>query len=181
MQIVSETTTKPAKNKSARDNKSAPSKMGRPSSYNQKQADEIIELITQGSSLRDIVELGYPSAPTLFRWMEANEDFRKQYARAREEQAEFMVSEIINIADTEEDPAKARNRIDARKWAAMKLLPKVYGDRQDVNINQTVSIAHAEALMMLANKAREAKQLESPIIDVTPQRFVDPLPSEEDQ
>ena len=176
---MSETTTKPAKNKSA------PSKMGRPSSYNQKQADEIIELITQGSSLRDIVELGYPSAPTLFRWMEANEDFRKQYARAREEQAEFMVSEIISIADNEADPAKARNRIDARKWAAMKLLPKVYGDRQEVNVNQTVSLAHAEALIMLANKAKEAKQLESPIIDITPtdlsQRFVDPLPDEQDQ
>jgi len=156
-------------------------KQGRPSSYNQEQADEIIELITNGASLRDIADMGYPSAPTLFRWMESNEDFRKQYARAREEQAEFMVSEIINIADTEEDPAKARNRIDARKWAAMKLLPKVYGDRQEVNINQTVSIAHAEALMTLAARAKEAKQLQAPTIELEAQRFVDPIPPEEDQ
>jgi hypothetical protein len=144
-------------------------------------ADKIIEHISEGKSLASATQYGMPPASTVFRWMEDNEDFRKRYARAREEQAELLVSEIIEIADTEEDPAKARNRIDARKWAAMKLLPKVYGDRQEVNINQTVSIAHAEALMTLANRAREAKQLQAPTIDITPQRFVDPIPDEEDQ
>jgi hypothetical protein len=158
-----------------------PKKMGRPSSYNDEMADKIIEHISEGKSLASATQYGMPPASTVFRWMEDNEDFRKRYARAREEQAELLVSEIIEIADTEEDPAKARNRIDARKWAAMKLLPKVYGDRQEVNINQTVSIAHAEALMTLANRAREAKQLQAPTIDITPQRFVDPIPDEEDQ
>jgi hypothetical protein len=158
-----------------------PKKIGRPSSYNDEMADKIIEHISEGKSLASATQYGMPPASTVFRWMEDNEDFRKRYARAREEQAELLVSEIIEIADTEEDPAKARNRIDARKWAAMKLLPKVYGDRQEVNINQTVSIAHAEALMTLANRAREAKQLQAPTIDITPQRFVDPIPTEEDQ
>ncbi len=52
-----------------------------------------------------------------------------RYARAREEQADFYADEIITIADTEPDAAIARVRIDARKWTASKLRPKVYGDR----------------------------------------------------
>ena len=49
--------------------------------------------------------------------------------RAREKQADFYADEIITIADTEPDAAIARVRIDARKWTASKLRPKVYGDR----------------------------------------------------
>ncbi len=52
-----------------------------------------------------------------------------RYARARGEQADFYADEIITIADTEPDAAIARVRIDARKWAASKLRPKVYGDK----------------------------------------------------
>jgi len=54
------------------------------------------------------------------------------YARAREDQADWHADEIVAIADTETDAAKARNRIDARKWKAAKLKPKVYGDRVNV-------------------------------------------------
>jgi hypothetical protein len=39
---------------------------------------------------------------------------------------------IVEIADTEPDAATARTRIDARKWVASKLLPKVYGDQVNV-------------------------------------------------
>jgi hypothetical protein len=48
-----------------------------------------------------------------------------QYARAREEQAETLVGEIIEIADLEPDTNRARVRIDARKWYASKVLPKL--------------------------------------------------------
>lgn len=61
------------------------------------------------------------------------------YARAREEQAETLAAQITDLAD-EEPPTLAnggydsaavnrqRLRIDARKWIASKLKPKVYGD-----------------------------------------------------
>ncbi len=52
-----------------------------------------------------------------------------QYARAREEQADFYADEIVTIADTEPDAATARVRVDARKWVASKLKPKRYGDK----------------------------------------------------
>lgn len=56
----------------------------------------------------------------------------EQYARARARQAEHYASEIIEIADTAEDAQLARLQVDARKWVASKLLPKVYGDKQEI-------------------------------------------------
>ena len=182
MQLVSETDKKPAKNKSspAKD-ASEKNKGGRPASYSLELAEEICEHVATGGFISQLQEKGLPSHTTISRWLNENEEFSAMFARAREQRAETFADQIVHIADTEEDAAKARVRVDARKFVASKLLPRTYGDKQEVNINQTVSIADAEALMTLAARAREAKQLESPIIDITPKRFVDPLPLEEDQ
>lgn len=131
---------------------------GRPSSYTKKVADIICERLADGESLRSICAGDkMPRKTTVFRWLKANAAFRDQYARARELQADGYVDEIIEIADEEciyvrkldgkavdaDDPddsmveavfdktAVMRNklRIDARKWVASKLRPKVYGDR----------------------------------------------------
>lgn len=88
-----------------------------------------------------------PSAPTFFKWLAANEGFAKQYARAREEQAEFFADEIKDIADEQPPTIRDREgeavgvrmdsafvawqrlRIDSRKWVASKLKPKTYGEK----------------------------------------------------
>lgn len=76
-----------------------------------------------------------PDTSTVFRWLAKHEDFREQYARAREEQAETHADEIIDIADDfADDPNSRRVRIDARKWIASKLKPKKYGDKTDHNV-----------------------------------------------
>ncbi len=67
------------------------------------------------------------------------------YDRAQKARAEFWVEEIVDIADTEQDSSKARNRIDARRWYATKMQPNKYGERIDVNVNQVVSITDALA------------------------------------
>lgn len=92
-----------------------------------------------------------PSARTVHRWLVANEEFRQQYAHAREAQAETLFDEILDIADDgrndwmvrrgrgDEDLgwkengeaiSRARLRVEARKWMASKLAPKKYGERQ---------------------------------------------------
>jgi hypothetical protein len=181
---------KPAKNKPAPSKQSAgkqgqdkeeTNKVGRPAAYSEELAERICEHVANGGFVSQLQKKGLPSHTTISRWLNEKEEFSAMFARAREQRAETFADQIVEIADTEEDAAKARVRVDARKFVASKLLPRTYGDKQEVNINQTVSIAHAEALMMLANRAREAKQLESPIIELEARRFVDPLPSEEDQ
>ena len=107
--------------------------MARPSSFNQALADEICERLSGGESLRSIcTDRHMPEKTAVFRWLLANEAFANQYARARESQADSLFDDVLDIADTEDDPKKARVRIDARKWMAGKLRPKVYGDKIDV-------------------------------------------------
>lgn len=105
-------------------------KIGRPSSFTQQTADTICDRIGTGESLRTICQSdGMPAMATVFRWLAANEAFREQYARAREQQGDVYADEVVLIADGEGDPNDKRVRIDARKWAAGKLRPKVYGDK----------------------------------------------------
>lgn len=127
---------------------------GRPTTYNESTANEILERIVSGESLRSIVKDDHmPVISTVFRWMSHNEEFSKQYTRAKEEQAELLADEIIAISDEENTTVKsyeggltevvfdstavARNRlrVDARKWVAAKLKPKKYGDKMELSGN----------------------------------------------
>ncbi len=117
-------------------------KIGRPSKYSDELAEKICEKIANGRSLRSIcAEDGVPPMKTIYRWLEANEEFRHQYARAREKQADYFAEEIIEIADSAEAESaavsKAKLQIDARKWAASKIAPKKYGDKQEIDVKSS--------------------------------------------
>lgn len=94
---------------------------------------EVLARLSKGESLRQICKDAHlPNKDTWLDWCAAKPDLADQYARARERQAEHYASEIIEIADTADDAQIARLQIDARKWVASKLLPKVYGDKQEI-------------------------------------------------
>ena len=94
---------------------------------------DICEDISKGKSLRWCCEQeGRPHLNSFLDWIEADEALRQQYTRARARQADYLADELIEIVDTEDDPARARVRMDARKWAAGKMAPKKYGDKVDV-------------------------------------------------
>jgi hypothetical protein len=63
-------------------------------------------------------------------------DFRDQYARAREAQADKYFQEIVEIADaaTPETVNVARLRVDSRKFTVARLAPKKYGDHVSHNV-----------------------------------------------
>lgn len=128
--------------------------------FSQELFDTICERIADGESLRDICsDEDMPSRQSVFRWLAADEKLSDQYARAREEQADGIFDEILTIADDarndwmerrgEEDAGwqangehiqRSRLRIDARKWMAGKLRPKVYGDKLDLNHQGGVTV-----------------------------------------
>ena len=116
--------------------------MARPSKYSDALAGEICSRIAQGTPLRTIcADAGMPGLATVITWLGKYPEFQAQYARAREEQADALADDIVRIADEAPPPdsetgkidsawvAWQRNRIDARKWTAMKLKPKKYGYR----------------------------------------------------
>lgn len=123
--------------------------------YSEEIADKICDALADARSLRSIcLEDGMPSQSTVFRWLadERYTAFREQYARAREAQADALFDEMLDIADdgtndweTRERPdgstyealnhehvQRSKLRIEARRWMAGKLRPKVYGDKLDV-------------------------------------------------
>lgn len=118
-------------------------KLGRPSKRSPQLASQLCLLLASGFSLRAACKQhGFPSTEFVRRWLLEDEIFCAQYVRAREEQAEYYADEIVHIADSEDDPNKAKVRVDARKWVAAKLLPKKYGDRtQEISVNNTVNLA----------------------------------------
>ena len=83
---------------------------------------------------------GMPSAGLVCQWLAEDRAFCEQYTRARERQADGFFDEIVDIADTEEDPQKARVRIDARKWVAGKMRPKVYGEKLDLEHSGSLAV-----------------------------------------
>ena len=108
---------------------------GRPSSFNWDVAAEICRRIAAGETLRAIcAETGMPDRSTCIRWLDANLEFRNQYARARELQGDALADEMLDVARsaTNVDAHAKRLLVDVLKWRAGKLKPKVYGDKIEV-------------------------------------------------
>jgi hypothetical protein len=127
---------------------------GRPSSFTQEIAETICFRLMEGESLREIcAEAEMPNQTTVHRWLAGNEEFRLQYAQAREIQADTFCDETKVIADdgtndwmekfgrdgkaigwevNGEAVMRSKLRVDQRKWHASKLNPKKYGDRQEI-------------------------------------------------
>ena len=95
-----------------------------------------------------------PSERTFYEWLHQFPEFAQGYARAREQQQERYAAEVIQIADTEPDPQRARNRMDARRWYAGKVSPKKWGDRVGVDVDAKVEISSApsDALLQILAK-----------------------------
>lgn len=141
---------------------------GRPPKYSGKIADKICTLIVEGQTLREICGgEEFPNVSTVFRWLadDRYRDFRDQYARAKEVQAELMADEILRIADDGtndyvqrqsgnsvrfafrgEHVQRSKLRIDARKWLLSKMLPKKYGHKIEIKPHDDMTMREAEAI-----------------------------------
>lgn len=128
---------------------------GRPSLYTNDIADEICARLADGETLRQICRDEHmPSGPTVRLWVinNINGDFSERYARARELGYLEMADELLEITDdgrndwmlkhgdddagwvaNGEHIQRSRLRVDTRKWTLAKVLPKIYGDKIDVN------------------------------------------------
>ena len=109
---------------------------------------EIFDRLAKGEAIRKVCADDWmPGWTTVNKRLMNDAAFAAHYARAREEQADTIFDEIIGIADaaTPEDAQVARVKIDARKWVAGKLRPKVYGDKLDVAHSGGITINVADA------------------------------------
>ena len=105
---------------------------GRPSKYTAEMADAICERMIEGESLVKICEdPEMPTRTTIYRWMDANPEFVTRCARAREGLADYLVDAIEDLASktTTDNFQAMKVKIATAQWRAMKMAPRVYGDR----------------------------------------------------
>lgn len=133
--------------------------MGRPTRYSQELANTICERLALGESMRTVSSAkDMPAMSTIFRWLqEDRENFREQYARAKQESADAMAEDLLDISDdgvndwmekkygknadstwvvNGEAVQRSKLRVDTRKWLMSKMKPKKYGDK--LNLEGTV-------------------------------------------
>ncbi len=154
--------------------------IGRPTKYSQALADKICEQVSISSiGLRKMCTM-FPEFPThesVLLWRRKYPEFSAQYREAKLQQAELFAEDIIDIADDDsgdviygengivqnsEFIARSRVKIDARKWIACKLLPKVYGDKSEVTNNNVADEELKSSLSEIKSAIDIIAQYEKP-------------------
>ena len=136
--------------------------LGRPTLYTKDLADEIIQRIVEGESLRRICNDDHvPTKGAVLGWVaEEREDFSDRYIKAMNIRAHGWADEMMDIADdaandymesldkngdeylklNSEHINRSRLRIDTRKFMLSKLLPQKYGDKIEPESEDAQSI-----------------------------------------
>lgn len=138
-----------------------------------------------GESLRTVCAPDdMPAVSTVFVWFQKHPEFTEQYTRAKQESADAMAEEILDISDNGSNDWMERNfgnertwitngealqrsrlRVDTRKWLMAKMKPKVYGEKLDLSGEQTVKHRYEELdddKLDAAIQARENRISETP-------------------
>jgi len=103
------------------------------------QKAQIIARMCEGESLRSICRTaGFPTSGAVFHWVDADTDFARQYAHAREAQADALFDDLAEVAEaalqaeTAVEVSARKLIIETTKWRISKILPKKYGDKLEL-------------------------------------------------
>lgn len=144
-------------------------KMGAPCfPYDEYLAEEICEAIaTSTDSMKKILAQNsrFPSEQTVRKWRYKIPKFAAMYMQAKRIQAELFAEECVTISD-ESNPEEVnvdRLRVDTRKWVACKLVPRIYGDKLQVqDVDAETKKAAKEIKAYVAELNERLKEYEQP-------------------
>lgn len=114
--------------------------------------DWLCDQLIDGRSVRSVARELDASAVAILKWIDREPGRMRQYQLARQAQADAIVDELIELADSpvpvddmgRTDSAavnQLRLRVDTRKWIASKFRPGLYGDRVAVETNVNANLA----------------------------------------
>ena len=125
--------------------------MARLCEYDIEVCKEICEEVANGKNVIDVLNSNeqFPSWSTFRNWKRDNEELQTLYTSSIQDKAEAVDFEIDNIMRDcktgEIDPPTARVLIDTLKWKAAKYYPKMFGDKNTVDMNLNVANAKKAA------------------------------------
>lgn len=130
--------------------------MGKPTIYTTELAIQICSIIATSNrgmaSICKEVGIGYS---THLGWLQTNKEYALMYARAKEDQADYLAEEILSISDDKSGDLlegefgkvgnnaaiqRSKLQVDSRKWIASKLKPKKYGDKVEQELTGELKI-----------------------------------------
>lgn len=103
-----------------------------PFDWTEEITESLCDRIAGGEGISELAGTdGFPSEPTIYRKMAADDVFAAKIAKARAAQQHYEMDQCVVIADEArvDDWQVAKLRIWARQWRASKLAPRVYGDK----------------------------------------------------
>lgn len=111
---------------------------GRPTDYTPEIAEAVCSWISGGQSLRAFCrQPETPDVTTVCRWIVRHEEFRQQYAQAREAAGYAHGDGIIEVVEMLRegivDPQTGKAMMDGLKWAAERMAPKAHSQRQEID------------------------------------------------
>jgi transposase-like protein len=136
--------------------------MGRPTSFNKQVADKILDGLASDRSLASICrEKGMPGERTVYTWVRENEEFRQNYARAREDQGHTVADKLIQLREDVEsgklDPQAATFIMNSIKWESGKRAPKMFADKPvHIDASTTIKTDSADGFATLASALERA-------------------------
>lgn len=109
----------------------------------QEQIETAMNMALDGKPIVSILEAICLDSRSFWEYKQQDPLFQNDFEQARLEGLEMLADQLITIVDEYQDVQKARAKSDNYKWLLSKRKPQIYGDKIDVNVNQTVDIGGA--------------------------------------
>lgn len=133
--------------------------MGRPTIRTEDKIETILEAVTAGTPLAEVLrQEGMPKPSTFYDWLNADADLSGRFARAREFGADAIAADCLKIADTpvegvrrkvsddgveettEDMLGHRKLQVETRLKLLAKWDPKRYGDKQQIEHTGKLSL-----------------------------------------
>ena len=105
--------------------------------------DQICQELMSGKPLTSICRnKDLPSLSTVHRWIDKHPSFAKQILQARRVGTQYYLDKMIEELETvsAKDVGIVKEKLHHYRWLASKLLPSLYGDKQEVVQDTKVTI-----------------------------------------
>ena len=98
-------------------------------------SNNICQKLMEGKPLTQICqEKDLPSLTTIYKWINKDPSFAKQITQARKVGCQTYLDKMITELETasHKDVPILREKLHHYRWLAQKLLPALYGDKQEI-------------------------------------------------
>jgi hypothetical protein len=140
--------------------------------------DELLIRVAEGESVFTICHDAHmPCRSVMYRWIQKDTQFCAEYEAALYQRADKYVEQIADLSEhmqmrakmgaSNEEMTALKTHINSLQWIAAKLNPRKYGEKQHLEVEQTIKLDDKQLdmrLEALLAKARAAQLVAPPLI-----------------